>query len=130
MSTQPEPSVAAARSNRSRSRSRSRSVGKTESLVDSEVEETATIDVPELLQTPQIAPGTRDHRFVSALNEQETRQLMRRQPLRIWWQMRGRKIVPDTVCFNMVIGALARNGEREAAEATLQQVARGGGGAA
>ena len=92
MSTQPEPSVAAARS--SRSRSRSRSVAKTESLVDIEVEETATIDVPELLQTPQIAPGIRDrdYRFVAALNEQETRQLMRRQSLRIWWHMRGRKI--------------------------------------
>ena len=100
MSTRPEPSVAAARS--SRSRSRSRSVAKTESLVDSEVEETATIDVPELLQTPQIAPGTRDHRFVAALNEQETRQLMRRQPLRIWWQMRGRKINSGGLDFKLL----------------------------
>ena len=63
MSTQPEPSVAAARSSRSRSRSRSRSIANTEILVDSEVEEIATIDVPELLQTPQIAPGIEHHRF-------------------------------------------------------------------
>ena len=90
MSTQPEPSVAAARS--SRSRSRSRSEAETMIEVDSGVEEIATIDVPELLQTPQIAPGIRDHRFVAALNEQETRQLMRRQSFRIWWHMRGRKI--------------------------------------
>ena len=81
MSTQPEPSVAAARSSRSRSRSRNRNVAETMIEVDSEVEEIATIDVPELLQTPQIAPGTRDHRFVAALNEQETRQFMRRQSL-------------------------------------------------
>ena len=63
MSTQPEPSVAAARSSRSRSRSRSRSEAETMIEVDSEVEEIATIDVPELLQTPQIAPGIEHHRF-------------------------------------------------------------------
>ena len=102
MSTQPESLVAAPRSSRGRSRSRSRNVAKTESLVDSEVEETATIDVPELLQTPQIAPGTRDHRFVAALNEQETRQLMRRQSLRIWWQMRGRKINSGGLDFRLL----------------------------
>ena len=92
MSTQPEPSAAAARSSRSRSRSRSSSRSDAETMidVDSEVGEIATIDVPELLQTPQIAPCIRDHRFVAALNEQETRQLMRRQPLRVWWHMRGR----------------------------------------
>ena len=91
MSTQPEPSVAAARSSSSRSRSRSRSEAETMIEVDSEVEEIATIDVPELLQTPQIAPGIREHRFVPASNEQETRQLMRNQSLRHWWHMRGRR---------------------------------------
>ena len=90
MSTQPEPSVAAARSSRSRSRSRSRSEAEAIIEGDSEVEEIATIDVPELLQTPQIARGIREHRFVPALNEQETRQLMRNQSLRVWWHMRGR----------------------------------------
>ena len=100
MSTQPKPSVAAARS--SRSRSRSRSEAETMIGVDSEVEEIATIDVPELLQTPQIAPGIRDHRFVAALNEQETRQLMRRQSLRIWWHMRGRKINSGGLDFKLL----------------------------
>ena len=90
MSTQPEPSVAAARSSRSRSRSRSRSEAETMIEVDSEVEDIATIVVPELLQTPQIAPGIRAHRFVAALDEKETRQLMRRQSLRHWWHIRGR----------------------------------------
>ena len=90
MSTQPKPSVVVARCSRSRSRSRSRSDAETIIEGDSEVEEIATIDVPELLQTPQIAPGIREHRFVPALNEQETRQLMRRQSLRVWWHMRGR----------------------------------------
>ena len=51
--------------------------------------EIATIVVPELLQTPQIAPGTRDHRFPAALDEKETRQMMRRQPFRCWWHIRG-----------------------------------------
>ena len=102
MRRQPEPSVAAARSSRSRSRSRSRSEAETMIEVDSEVEEIATIDVPELLQTPQIAPGIRDHRFAAALNEQETRQLMRRQSLRIWWHMRGRKINSGGLDFKLL----------------------------
>ena len=86
MSTQPDPSVAAARSSRSRSRSDA------ETLIeeDSSVEEIATIVAPELLQTPQVAPGIRAHRFVAALDEKETRQLMRRQSLRHWWHIRGR----------------------------------------
>ena len=54
------------------------------------MEEIATIVQPELLQTPQIAPGTRDHRNPAALDEQETRQLMRCQSLRSWWHIRGR----------------------------------------
>ena len=66
MSTQPESLVAAPRS--SRGRSRSRSAAKTVIEVDSEVEEIATIDVPELLQTPQIAPGIEHHR-VDATDE-------------------------------------------------------------
>eukprot|EP00966_Prymnesium_polylepis_P288825 6671270-Prymnesium_polylepis.2 len=37
-------------------------------------------------------------------------------------QMRGRGITPDTICFNMVIGALARSGARQAAEETLQHL--------
>ena len=81
-------SVAAARSNRSRSRSRSEAATLIES--DSSVEEIATIVVPGLLQTPQIAPGKRDHRFPAALDEKETRQLMRCQSLRHWWHIRGR----------------------------------------
>ena len=83
-------SVAAARSSRSRSRSRSRSEAETLIEEDNSVEEIATIVVPELLQTPQIAPGTRDHRSPVALNEKETRQLMRCQSLRSWWRIRGR----------------------------------------
>ena len=81
-------SVAAARSSRSRSRSRSTA----ETLIedDSSVEEIATIVVPGLLQTPQIAPGKRDHRFPATLDEKETRQLMRCQSLRHWWHIRGR----------------------------------------
>ena len=102
MSTQPEPSVAATPSSRSRSRSRSRIVANAEMLVDSEVKETATIDVPELLQTPQIAPGNEHHRFPSALNEQETRQFMRRQSLRMWWHMRGRKINSGGLDFRLL----------------------------
>mgnify|MGYP005710778103 CR=1 FL=1 len=81
-------SVAAARSNRSRSRSRSEAATLIES--DSSVEEIATIVVPGLLQSPQIAPGKRDHRFPAALDEKETRQLMRCQSLRHWWHIRGR----------------------------------------
>ena len=81
-------SVAAARSNRSRSRSRSEAATLIES--DSSVGEIATIVVPGLLQSPQIAPGKRDHRFPAALDEKETRQLMRCQPLRHWWHIRGR----------------------------------------
>ena len=57
---------------------------------DSSVEEIVTIVPPELLQTPQIAPGTRDHRNPVALDEKETRQLMRCQSLRSWWHIRGR----------------------------------------
>ena len=81
-------SVAAARSNRSRSRSRSEAATLIES--DSSVEEIATVVVPGLLQSPQIAPGKRDHRFPAALDEKETRQLMRCQSLRHWWHIRGR----------------------------------------
>ena len=84
MSTQPDPSVVAARS------SRSHSEAKTLIEEDSSVEEIATIVQPELLQTPQIAPGTRDHRNPVALDEKETRQLMRCQSLRSWWHIRGR----------------------------------------
>ena len=102
MSTQPEPSVAAARSSRSCSRSRSRSEAETMIEVISEVEDIETIDVPELLQTPQIAPGIRDHRFVAALNGQETSQLMRRQPLRIWSHMRGQKINSGGLDFKLL----------------------------
>ena len=102
MSTQPEPSVAATPSSRSRSRSRSRIVANAEMLVDSEVKETATIDVPRLLQTPQIAPGNEHHRCPSALNEQETRQFMRRQSLRMWWHMRGRKINSGGLDFKLL----------------------------
>ena len=83
-------SVAAARSNRNRSRSRSRSEAATLIENDSSGEEIATIVVPGLLQSPQIAPGTRDHRFPTALDEKETRQLMRCQSLRHWWHIRGR----------------------------------------
>lgn len=81
-------SVAAARSNRSRSRSRSEAATLIES--DSSVEEIATIVVPGLLQSPQISPGKRDHRFPASLDEKETRQLMRCQSLRHWWHIRGR----------------------------------------
>ena len=78
----------AARSSRSRSRSRSEAT----TLVDeaNRVEEIATIVQPELLQTPQIAPGNRKCRFPGALDERETRQLMRNQSLRLWWHIRGR----------------------------------------
>ena len=79
-------SVAAARSNRSRSRSEAATLIES----DSSVEEIATIVVPGLLQSPQIAPGKRDHRFPAALDEKETRQLMRCQSLRHWWHIRGR----------------------------------------
>lgn len=34
--------------------------------------------------------------------------------------MRARSLVPDTICYNMVIGALARSGERDEAERVLQ----------
>ena len=81
MSTQPDPAVAAARS----SRSRSRSVAATLIEEDTNKGEIATIVQPELLQTPQIAPGTRVHRNPAALDEKETRQLMRYQSLRSWW---------------------------------------------
>ena len=78
----------AARSSRSRSRNRSEAT----TLVDDDnsVVEIATIDQPELLQTPQIAPGTRVHRSLAALDEKEARQLMRYQSLRNWWGLRGR----------------------------------------
>ena len=78
----------AARSSRSRSRNRSEAT----TLVDDDnsVVEIATIDQPELLQTPQIAPGNRKFRFPAALDERETRQLMRNQSLRLWWHIRGR----------------------------------------
>ncbi len=89
MSTQPDPTVAAARSRRSRSRSHN-SVATTLIDEDSNVGRTATIVEMELLQTPQIAPGTRDHRNPAALDEKETRQLMRCQALRSWWHIRGR----------------------------------------
>jgi hypothetical protein len=103
MSTQPEPSVAAARSSRSRSRSRSRSEAETVIEGDSDVDPPPVDVAPEgptpsigdlrslMLQTPQIAPGHREHRFVQALDERETRQLMRNQSLRHWWHMRGRR---------------------------------------
>ena len=83
-------SVAAARSNRSRSRNRSRSTAKTLTDNDSSVEEIATIVVPRLLRSPQISPGTRDHRFPVSLDEKESRQLMRCQSIRHWWHIRGR----------------------------------------
>jgi hypothetical protein len=91
MSTQPDPTVAAARSRRSRSRSRSHnSVATTLIDEDSNVGRTATIVEMELLQTPQIAPGRREHRYPAALDERGTRQLMRSQSLRLWWHIRGR----------------------------------------
>jgi hypothetical protein len=91
MSTQPDPTVAAARSSRGRSRSRSHnSVATTLVDEDSNVGRTATIVEMELLQTPQIAPGNRKFRFPAALDERETRQLMRNQSLRLWWHIRGR----------------------------------------
>jgi hypothetical protein len=76
MSTQPDPTVAAARSRRSRSRSHN-SVATTLIDEDSNVGRTATIVEMELLQTPQIAPGRREHRYPAALDERGTRQLMR-----------------------------------------------------
>jgi hypothetical protein len=90
MSTQPDPTVAAARSSRGRSRSRSHnSVATTMVDEDSNAGGTATIVELELL-TPQIAPGNRKCRFPGALDERETRQLMRNQSLRLWWHIRGR----------------------------------------
>ena len=91
MSTQPDPTVAAARSRRNRSRSRSHNSVAT-TLIDeySNVGRIATIVEMELLQTPQIAPGRREHRYPAALDERETRQLMRYQSLRSWWHIRGR----------------------------------------
>ena len=83
MSTQPDPVVAAARSNRSRNRNRN--VATTAIDEDSNTGEIAIIVQPELLQTPQIAPGTRLHRNPAALDEKETRQMMRYQSLRSWW---------------------------------------------
>ena len=88
MSTQPDPTVAAARSSRGRSRSHN-SVATTLVDEDSNVGRTATIVEMELL-TPQIAPGNRKCRFPGALDERETRQLMRNQSLRLWWHIRGR----------------------------------------
>ena len=78
----------AARSSRSRSRSRSEAT----TLVDSDnsVRAIATIEQSGLLQTPQIAPGTRAHRNLAALDEKEARQLMRYQSIRHWWGLRGR----------------------------------------
>ena len=78
----------AARSSRSRSRSRSEAT----TLVDSDtsVRAIATIEQSGLLQTPQIAPGTRAHRSLAALDEKEARQLMRYQSIRHWWGLRGR----------------------------------------
>ena len=88
MSTQPDPTVAAARSGRSRSRSPN-SVATT--LIDEDnVEQIVTIVEMGLLQTPQIAPGRREQRHPSALDERETRQLLRMQSLRQWWHIRGR----------------------------------------
>ena len=91
MSTQPDPTVAAARSSRGRSRSRSpNSVATTLIEEDSNVRQIVTIVEMGLLQTPQIAPGRREHRYPAALDEKETRQLMRSQSLRQWWHIRGR----------------------------------------
>ena len=93
MSLQLDPTVdAAAPSNGGRSRSRSRNRSEADTLIeeDSSVEEIATIVQPELLQTPQIAPGKREHRNPAALDEKETKQLMRYQSLRSWWHIRGR----------------------------------------
>ena len=89
MDTQADPTVAAVRSSRSRSRSHS-SVATTSIDDDSNAGRTATIVQMGLLQTPQIAAGRREHRFTAALDERETRQLMRRQSLRLWWHNRGR----------------------------------------
>ena len=91
MSTQPDPTVAAVRSSRSRTRSRSNnSVATTLIDEDSNVGRTAAIVAMELLQTPQIAPGHREHRYPAALDERGTRHLLRRQSLRMWWHLRGR----------------------------------------
>ena len=74
----------------SRSRSRSRSEAPTLVDGDNKVGEIATIEQPGLLQTPQIAPGKRVHRSLAALDEKESRQLMRYQSIRHWWGIRGR----------------------------------------
>ena len=90
MSLQLDPTVdAAAPSNGGRSRSRSRSEADTLIEEDSSVEDIAKIVQPELLQTPQIAPGRREHRNPAALDEKETKQLMRYQSLRSWWHIRA-----------------------------------------
>ena len=84
---------------RSRSRGRSRSEATTcieedNSVTcieeDNNVEEIATIVPPEGFRIPQIAPGTRGHRTLGALDEKETRQLLRCQSIRSWWHLRGR----------------------------------------
>ena len=90
MSTQPDPTVAAARRSRSRSRSPN-SVATT--IVEQDNVQTVTIideDNIWLLQTPQIAPGKRDDRHPSALDEGGARRLLRMQSLRHWWHIRGR----------------------------------------
>ena len=74
----------------SRSRGRSRSEATTFIEEDNSVEEIATIVPPEGFRNPQIAPGTRDHRTPAALDEKETKWLMRCQSIRSWWHIRGR----------------------------------------
>ena len=88
MSTQPDPTVAAAR--RSRSRSRSPNSVASTIIEGDNVGQTVTIVEMGLLQTPQIAPGRREHRHPVALEEKETRQVMRMQSIRQWWHIRGR----------------------------------------
>ena len=77
---------------RSRSRSRGRTRSEAPTFIDSDngVEEIATIVPPEGFRITQITPGTRDHRTPAALDEKETRQLMRCQSIRSWWHIRGR----------------------------------------
>jgi hypothetical protein len=79
-------------SGRSRSRSRSRSISHVATEIDGDtsLDETATIVQAVPLQTPQIAPGHREHRYPAALDEKETRQLLRFQSIRQWWCLRGR----------------------------------------
>lgn len=91
MSTQPAPNVDAVRSSRSRSRSRSPSSAATTWIdEDSNIGQTEAIVGMKLMQTPQIAPGRREYRWPTALDERKARHVLRGQSLRLWWHQRGR----------------------------------------